>query len=40
LLEKKYKNSRPGIKDTPWGTREMSIKDPFGNRITFSTIKE
>ena len=40
LLEKKYKNSRPGIEDMPWGTRDMSIKDPFGNRITFSAEKD
>jgi uncharacterized glyoxalase superfamily protein PhnB len=35
LLAKKYKNSRPCIEDTPWGAREMSISDPFGNALTF-----
>jgi hypothetical protein len=20
----------------PWGTRDMSVKDPFGNRLTFT----
>jgi uncharacterized protein (TIGR02246 family) len=35
LLEKKYKYARPGVEETPWRTREMSIKDPFGNRIIF-----
>jgi uncharacterized glyoxalase superfamily protein PhnB len=35
LLAKRYKNSRPGIEDTPWGSREMSISDPFGNSLTF-----
>ena len=35
LLEKQYKYARPGIEDTPWGSREMSIGDPFGNRLTF-----
>ena len=35
LLAKDYKFARPGIDDTPWGTREMSVKDPFGNRLTF-----
>lgn len=34
LNEKKYKNARPGIMDQPWG-REMSISDPFGNRVIF-----
>jgi uncharacterized glyoxalase superfamily protein PhnB len=35
LLAKKYKYSRPGIEETPWGTREMTIGDPFGNALTF-----
>jgi uncharacterized glyoxalase superfamily protein PhnB len=35
LLAKKYKNARPGIQDQEWGTREMTISDPFGNKLTF-----
>lgn len=35
LHRKRYAFARPDIEDTPWGTREMSIKDPFGNRLTF-----
>jgi uncharacterized glyoxalase superfamily protein PhnB len=35
LLAKKYKNSRPGVEEQPWGTREMTISDPFGNALTF-----
>lgn len=35
LLAKQYKHARPGINDMPWGTRDMSIGDPFGNRLTF-----
>ena len=35
LLAKKYKNSRPGIQDQEWGTRDMTIADPFGNRLIF-----
>ena len=35
LNDKKYGFARPGIEDTAWGTREMSIEDPFGNRLTF-----
>lgn len=27
--------ARPKIDDTPWGTKEMSVKDPFGNLLTF-----
>jgi uncharacterized glyoxalase superfamily protein PhnB len=37
LADKKYKYARPGIEEMPWGTREVSVKDPFGNRLTFST---
>jgi uncharacterized glyoxalase superfamily protein PhnB len=37
LLAKQYKYARAGIEDTPWGTREMSVTDPFGNRLTFSS---
>lgn len=35
LSAKAYKFARPGIESTPWGTRELSVKDPFGNRLTF-----
>ena len=36
LLAKQYKYARPGIKETSWGSREMSVGDPFGNRLTFT----
>ena len=36
LLAKNYKHARPGIEDTPWESRDMSIHDPFGNRLTFT----
>lgn len=36
LLAKDYTYARPGIEDTPWGSRDMSISDPFGNRLTFT----
>lgn len=35
LLGKNYLFSRPGIESTPWDSREVSVLDPFGNRITF-----
>jgi uncharacterized glyoxalase superfamily protein PhnB len=35
LLAKKYKNARPGVQDQEWGAREMTIGDPFGNKLTF-----
>ena len=34
LSAKHYRYARPGIVDQPWA-REMTIADPFGNRIRF-----
>ena len=36
LLAKGYKYARPGIEQMPWG-RDMSVRDPFGNRLTFTS---
>lgn len=36
LLAQNYSYARPQIEVTPWGSRDMSISDPFGNRLTFS----
>lgn len=36
LESKRDKYCRPRIEHTPWGTRDMSIKDPFGNKLTFT----
>lgn len=35
LRSKPYMYARPGIEDTPWGTREMKIVDPSFNRVIF-----
>ncbi len=35
LNAKHYRHSRPGFRDQEWGNREMTIADPFGNRVTF-----
>ena len=35
LLGKNYKYARPGIQEMPWGSREMTISDPSGNKLTF-----
>ena len=35
LLGKKYRYARPGVQTTEWKTREMTVKDPFGNQLTF-----
>ena len=37
LTAKNYKHARPGIQQMPWGTRDMSVHDPFGNRLTFTS---
>ncbi|MGI9406050.1 MAG: glyoxalase superfamily protein [Hyphomicrobiaceae bacterium] len=37
LNEKKYGNARPGIQAQPWG-RDMSISDPFANKLIFTDI--
>ena len=39
LNAKQYKNSRPGCETMPWG-RDMTISDPFGNRLTFTEPAE
>jgi catechol 2,3-dioxygenase-like lactoylglutathione lyase family enzyme len=38
LIAKQYGFARPGIDDQPWG-RDMSVKDPFGNRLIFSALR-
>jgi catechol 2,3-dioxygenase-like lactoylglutathione lyase family enzyme len=35
LIEKNYRFARPGLEQKPWGTKEISVGDPFGNRIVF-----
>ena len=35
LSEMKYKYNKPGIEKTEWNTREVTVSDPFGNKITF-----
>jgi hypothetical protein len=35
LTGKSYRYARPEIEDMSWGTRDLSVKDPFGNRLTF-----
>ena len=35
LLAADYRHAKPGLEDTPWGTRELRLTDPSGNRLTF-----
>lgn len=36
LKAKRYRYMNPGIQTQEWGTREMTVVDPFNNRIVFS----
>ncbi len=37
LQAKDYAHARPQLQATPWHTRDMTVADPFGNRLTFTT---
>ena len=36
LLARQYRYARPAIEQTPWGSQDMTVHDPFGNRLTFT----
>jgi catechol 2,3-dioxygenase-like lactoylglutathione lyase family enzyme len=40
LADKRYKYARPDIHTVPWGGREMTVTDPFGNRLGFVAAAE
>jgi catechol 2,3-dioxygenase-like lactoylglutathione lyase family enzyme len=35
LNDKKYRHNRPGLQQQEWGMTELTVTDPFNNRITF-----
>ncbi|CDQ21329.1 glyoxalase superfamily protein [Halobacillus karajensis] len=35
LTSKNYRYSHPGIETMPWNTQEVTVEDPFANRIVF-----
>lgn len=35
ITEKDYRFCRPGLATMPWGHLEMTVTDPFGNRLVF-----
>lgn len=37
LRAKAYPNARPHVEQMPWGTRDFTVTDPFGNRLTFTS---
>ena len=36
LAGRRYAHARPSIEETPWGSRDVTVRDPFGNRLTFT----
>lgn len=36
LQQKHYGYAHATIEPMPWGSRDMSLRDPFGNRLTFT----
>jgi uncharacterized glyoxalase superfamily protein PhnB len=39
LIDKKYKNNRPGLEKTFYNSLEVEVIDPFGNRLCFNEKK-
>jgi uncharacterized glyoxalase superfamily protein PhnB len=39
LSAKNYRHARPGIQHQEWGTVEVMIDDPFGNKLRFGEPK-
>ncbi|MGN6102103.1 MAG: glyoxalase superfamily protein [Devosia sp.] len=40
LIEKRYKNNRPGLETPEWGGLEMTVVDPVYNRLIFAEAEE
>ncbi|QKS83081.1 glyoxalase superfamily protein [Pseudomonas bijieensis] len=36
LQAKQYRYAHPQIQAMPWGSQDMAISDPFGNRLVFT----
>jgi uncharacterized glyoxalase superfamily protein PhnB len=36
LNAKDYRYIKPGVQEMEWGTKEMYVSDPFGNRLRFA----
>jgi uncharacterized glyoxalase superfamily protein PhnB len=37
LAAKNAPHNRPQVQAMPWGTRDFTVTDPFGNRLTFTS---
>ncbi|MFC0190014.1 glyoxalase superfamily protein [Fictibacillus aquaticus] len=40
LSSKEYAYAKPRIENTPWNTMELTVADPFSNRIVFYEDKQ
>jgi catechol 2,3-dioxygenase-like lactoylglutathione lyase family enzyme len=40
LNDKKYRHAHPGLQEQEWGMIEVTVADPFNNRITFGEPME
>ena len=40
LAGRRYRNNRPGLERQEWGMTEVTVIDPFNNRITFGERTE
>lgn len=40
LMGRPYPRMRPGVEETPWGSRCMEVIDPFGNRLRLDEALE
>lgn len=40
LNDKNYRHNRPGLQQQEWGMLEVTVTDPFNNRITFGEPTE
>jgi len=36
LAAKDYRYAKPGLETTPWGSRDVTVTDPFGNVLCFT----
>ena len=40
LNDKKYRHNHPGLQQQEWGMLEVTVIDPFANRVTFAERTE
>jgi catechol 2,3-dioxygenase-like lactoylglutathione lyase family enzyme len=40
LNDKNYRHNHPGLQEQEWGRTELTVVDPFNNRITFGEPTE